>query len=89
MEQVESRVFQGQKYEKSEEGFSNRRSESSRQDRRLGKNTVVMVDGFAISKESLKCGEWEAVPTLAGKDPLLAEPKRAKKAPIVNQEVSR
>ena len=48
-----------------------------------------MVDGFAISKESMHCADWEAVPTLAGKDPRLAEPKREKKPQIDNQEVSR
>lgn len=46
-----------------------------------------MVDGFAISKQSMSCGNWEAVPTMAGKDPRLSSPKRAKKNPIINQEV--
>ncbi len=55
--------------------------------RREGKNTTVMVDGFAISKESMNCGEWEAVPTFAGKDPRLAEPKRAKKAALESQSI--
>jgi SWI/SNF-related matrix-associated actin-dependent regulator of chromatin subfamily A member 5 len=51
-----------------------------------GKNTTVMVDGFAINKGSMTCADWEAVPTLAGKDPRLAERKREKKAAINNQE---
>ena len=58
----------------------------SRADRRIGKNTTVMVNGYAITKESMNCGDWEAVPTLAGKDPRLAEPKREAKALIVHQE---
>ena len=45
-----------------------------------------MVGGFAISKESMGCADWEAVPTLAGKDPRLAEPRRAKKERVTNQE---
>lgn len=89
MEQVESRVFQGKRYTKGRdtETWADIQNDWSREERRKGKNTTVMVDGFAISKESLLCNDWEAVPTLAGKDPRLAEPKREKKAPIFNQEV--
>ena len=88
IEQVQSRVFQGQKLAKKafSDSYSNIAQEWSRESRRVGKNTTVMVDGFAISKESMNCGDWEAVPTLAGKDPRLAEPKREKKAQIVNQD---
>ncbi len=90
MEQVESYVFNGKKYAKDQKIGSNSdiKEEWSRAERRQGKNTTVMVDGFAISKESMQCGNWEAVPTLAGKDPRLADVKRAKKAAINNQEVS-
>lgn len=89
MEQVESRVFQGKRYTKGRETetWADVQNDWSRQERRKGKNTTVMVDGFAVSKESMLCNDWEAVPTLAGKDPRLAEPKREKKAPITNQEV--
>ena len=89
MEQVESRVFQGKKWskEKAIGGYGDIQQEWSREERRKGKNTTVMVDGFAISKESMRCGDWEAVPTMAGKDPRLAEPKREKKPAVVNQEV--
>ena len=89
MEHVESRVFQGKQYTREKEisGYSDIKQEWAREERRKGKNTTVMVDGFAISKESMLCGEWEAVPTLAGKDPRLAEPKREKKPIVVNQEV--
>ncbi|MCJ1314142.1 hypothetical protein MMC25_007822 [Agyrium rufum] len=87
MEQVESRIFQGKKWMKEQErkGVSNIIS-ATRQDRRIGKNTTVMVGGFAISKESMTCGDWEAVPTMAGKDPRLAEVKREKRTAIVNQD---
>ena len=89
MEHVESRVFQGKKWSKAKDicGYSDINREWAREERRKGKNTTVMVGGFAISKESMMCGDWEAVPTLAGKDPRLAEPKREKKPSIVNQEV--
>ena len=89
MEQVESRVFQGKKWTKAKEigGYGDIQKEWNRKERRVGKNTTVMVDGFAVNKESMLCGDWEAVPTLAGKDPRLAEPKREKKPAVVNQEV--
>ena len=91
MEMVESRVFQGKTYTKSKEmgTYGDISHEWAREERRVGKNTTVMVDGFAINKESMLCGDWEAVPTLAGKDPRLAEPKREKKPEVVNQEVRR
>ena len=87
IEQVESRVFQGKAYTTQKRVDSFFDPDRPREDRRLGKNTTVMVDGFAISKESMACGEWEAVPTLAGKDPRLAEPPKAKKRAVENQGV--
>lgn len=91
MEQVESRVFQGKRYTKEKEigSYGDIQQEWSREERRKGKNTTVMVDGYAVSKESMLCGNWEAVPTLAGKDPRLAEPKREKRPIVVSQEVCR
>ncbi|KAI9703890.1 MAG: hypothetical protein M1836_007663 [Candelina mexicana] len=88
MEQVESYVFNGKKYAKDQKIGNNSdiKEEWNRAERRQGKNTTVMVDGFAINKESMQCGDWEAVPTLAGKDPRLADVKRAKRAAINNQE---
>lgn len=90
MEQVESRVFQGKRYTKGRESesWAGIQEDWSREERRKGKNTTVMVDGFAVSKESMLCNDWEAVPTLAGKDPRLAAPKREKKEIVANQEVS-
>lgn len=89
VEHVETAIFDGKKYAKSQPAHVQEDIfvEYSRADRRKGKNTTVMLDGYAVSKESMQCGDWEAVPTYAGKDPRLAEPKRAKKAPIVNQDV--
>ena len=89
MEQVESRVFQGKRYTKARDigNYGDIHQEWTREQRREGKNTTVMIDGFAVSKESLACADWEAVPTLAGKDPRLAEIKREKKPTVINQEV--
>ena len=88
IEQVKSRVFQGKEIRKANKNdkYLDPRQEWAREDRRQGKNTTVMVGGYAVSKESMTCGDWEAVPTLAGKDPRLAEPKRDKKAAVNNQD---
>ncbi|KAK6007941.1 hypothetical protein QM012_004755 [Aureobasidium pullulans] len=87
MERVESAVLNGVKYQKTIDKTTAAAPELSRADRRVDKNTTVMVDGFAINKESMNCNGWEAVPTLAGKDPRLADPKREKAAPINHQEI--
>jgi SWI/SNF-related matrix-associated actin-dependent regulator of chromatin subfamily A member 5 len=87
MERVEANIFGGQRFNKAKTNkeIAAELYNADRADRRIGKNTTVMVDGFAISKESMNCGEWEAVPTFAGKDPRLAEPKRGKKAKVEPQ----
>ena len=89
IEQVEARVFDGKKHIKVREsnGYGIAQEWSSREDRRIGKNTTVIIDGHVVSKESANCADWEAVPTMAGKDPRLAEPKREKKPGVINQEV--
>lgn len=89
MERVEASVFEGKKLLKSAKNGTNKQAAQeffNRADRRIGKNTTVMVDGFAISKESMNCAWGEAIPTMAGKDPRLAEPVRAKKAPLIPQD---
>ena len=89
IEQVEARVFDGKKHNKVRDsnGYDGIAQEWSREERRIGKNTTVIIDGHVVSKESANCADWEAVPTMAGKDPRLAEPKREKKPEVVNQEV--
>ena len=87
MERVECAVFEGKRHQRQLD--TNRKANTSaanilpdnitREDRRKGKNTTVMVGGYAINKESMNCGDWEAVPTFAGKDPRLAEPIRDKR----------
>jgi SWI/SNF-related matrix-associated actin-dependent regulator of chromatin subfamily A member 5 len=90
MERVEGRIFEGKALERASKKGRPKNSDImaeayNRADRRVGKNTTVMVDGFAISKESMNCGDWEAVPTLAGKDPRLADLKRPKREAINHQ----
>jgi len=87
-ERVESCIFEGRqlnreaKNSKSIENIAAEYALIDRSARRKGKNTTVMIDGYAISKESVGCKDWEAVPTMAGKDPSLADVKREKRAPI-------
>lgn len=88
LERIEASVFDGKKLARNSRAATNKEFAEEFLDhsqRRVGKNTTVMQDGFSISKESMNCGEWEAVPTLAGKDPRLADQKREKKAPIEHQ----
>lgn len=88
MERVECAVFDGKRFQRQRDDKGNTTAANilpkniTREDRRRGKNTTVMVDGFAISKESMSCGDWEAVPTFAGKDPRLADPVKAKRREI-------
>lgn len=87
MERVECAVFQGKRYQRQLDVNSRGALSTANiipsviqhEDRREGKNTTVMVNGYAVSKESMNCGDWEAVPTFAGKDPRLAEPVREKR----------
>ncbi|KAJ4368011.1 hypothetical protein N0V83_006366 [Neocucurbitaria cava] len=82
MERVECAVFDGKRYQRQLDKKVNTNilpDTITREDRRKGKNTTVMIDGYAINKESLNCADWEAVPTMAGKDPRLADPVREKK----------
>ncbi|KAF2733683.1 ISWI chromatin-remodeling complex ATPase ISW2 [Polyplosphaeria fusca] len=92
MERVESAVFNGKKYHRQLDTKDKTSAanilpdEVRREDRRKGKNTTVMMNGFMINKESLDCADWEAVPTFAGKDPRLAEPQREKRRAVVHEE---
>jgi SWI/SNF-related matrix-associated actin-dependent regulator of chromatin subfamily A member 5 len=44
---------------------------------------TVIIDGFAISKESLSCGEWEAFPTFSAN---FKQPPKRKRATHENQD---
>ena len=84
-ERVETAVLNGIKYKKVEAQEENVLN-LDRAGRRVGKNTTVMVNGYAVSKSSMACAQWEAAPTLAGKDPSLVERKRAKALPVPHQD---
>jgi SWI/SNF-related matrix-associated actin-dependent regulator of chromatin subfamily A member 5 len=90
MERVECAVFDGKRYQRQLDKNTSAGNilppEITREDRRKGKNTTVMIDGFAVNKESLSCAEWEAVPTFAGKDARLAEPQREKRREYVHED---
>ncbi|KAL5330229.1 hypothetical protein ACEPPN_003754 [Leptodophora sp. 'Broadleaf-Isolate-01'] len=89
MERVESSVFDGKKLSKGARHSTNKdiaQEFFNKEDRRIGKNTTVMVDGYAVSKESMNCAWGEAIPTMAGKDPRFADQKRAKRAAVIPQE---
>jgi SWI/SNF-related matrix-associated actin-dependent regulator of chromatin subfamily A member 5 len=94
IERVECAVFEGKRHQRQLDTNWKANASSAnilpdaitREDRRKGKNTTVMVDGFAINKESMNCGDWEAVPTFAGKDPRLAEPIREKRREITHED---
>lgn len=88
-EQVKSNIFEGKQLKRGSkpqsEDIAAQYANVDRSERRRGMNTTVMVGGYAISKESLGCKDWEAVPTFAGKNPSLANSKRAKRAAINSQ----
>lgn len=93
MERVECAVFDGKRYQRElDQSMKGKTSTANilpdsitREDRRKGKNTTVMMDGYAISKESINCADWEAVPTFAGKDPRLADPVREKRREFTHE----
>ena len=87
-ERVELAILDGVKYQRAEvkTSVSEAHLDLDRAARRVGKHTTVNIGGYEVSKESIGCADWEAVPTLAGKDPRLAEPVRAKKDPIIHQK---
>ncbi|TVY81453.1 Chromatin-remodeling complex ATPase chain Iswi [Lachnellula suecica] len=88
-EHVTSTLFEGKHLNRGSKSYTDNTAAEyaliDRAERRKGKNTTVMVNGYAISKESMGCKDWEAVPTMAGKNPALAEPKRAKRKAVQPQ----
>lgn len=94
MERMEYAIFDGKRYQrqldkdaKATSSCRNILSEDvSRADRRRGKYITTMVDGYAVDKISMNCSEWEAVPTLAGKDTRLAGPIRAKRRELRHEQ---
>lgn len=88
MEKVETRVFEGKNHVRDIKRNSNHdiSAEWTRESRRLGMERVVMVDGHPVLKETIGNNEWEAVATMTGKDPRLAEPTKRKRKPIEHQD---
>lgn len=90
VEKVETAIFEGKRHHRALDDRAlheqQQQMELHRANRRLNKNTTVEINGFAVNKDSLLCADWEAVPTLAGKDPRLADPVREKKAPMPHQD---
>ncbi|KAK6531074.1 hypothetical protein TWF281_007900 [Arthrobotrys megalospora] len=88
-EKVETRLFEGKKMGKEEmekQVKATSEAELDRSDRRMGKNRTVMVDGYEVLKETVGNDQWEAVATMAGKDPRLKDPPKRKKAKVTNQD---
>ncbi|KAJ4296877.1 hypothetical protein N0V90_006925 [Kalmusia sp. IMI 367209] len=89
MERVECAVFDGKRYQRKVESKGRKGvadASNIRSDRRKRKEMTVMIDGYEVSKESLDCAKSEAVPTMAGKDPRLAEPVREKRHEYNHEE---
>ncbi|KAF2083593.1 hypothetical protein K490DRAFT_51221, partial [Saccharata proteae CBS 121410] len=91
MEQVTSAIFEGKKYDRKKSRKERAAAsafelpELNRADRRVGKNTTVEIDGYAVNKNSVGCKKWEAVPTLSGKK-APAEPIPAKDVKKISWE---
>lgn len=88
MEKVETRVFEGKNHVHDPKRNTNHdiSTEWTRESRRLGMERVVMVDGHPVLKETIGNNEWEAVATMAGKDPRLAEPPKRKRKEVEHQD---
>lgn len=88
VEKVESKIFEGKMLAK-KKGNSTKDIASEfyaeRADRRVGKNTTVMIDGYAVSKDTVNNGQWVAVQTISSTTRAFAEPKREKKAAVEPQ----
>lgn len=90
LERVETSVFNGTTIDTSpRKGASSNKDDDilDRASHRIGKTRTVIIDGFHVAKETLDCRMGEAVPTMAGKDPRLAEWKPQKRPEIIHQEV--
>lgn len=86
-ERVKCAVLEGVELQRSQDHDVEVLEPLKREDRRRGKETTIMIDGFAVSKSSTECAWGEAVSTLAGKDPSLAEVKRERRPDFKHQTV--
>ena len=89
IERVETAVFDGKRYQRK---LESKRPKGATDEAniietpRKRNEMTVMIDGFEVSKESLSCADWEAVPTMAGKDPRLANAVREKRHEYLHEE---
>lgn len=88
MEKVETRLFEGREHKKrDEEEHAKLILDITRGSRREGKERVVMVGRHAVLKETVGCGQWEAVATISGKGTtVFSEPPKTKKEPFEHQD---
>ena len=88
MEKVETRLFEGREHKKrDEEEHAKLILDITRGARREGKERVVMVGRHAVLKETVGCGQWEAVATISGKGTTVySEPPKVKKEPFEHQD---
>ncbi|QIW99314.1 hypothetical protein AMS68_004832 [Peltaster fructicola] len=86
VEHVNTSVFEGHNHHKTTEKKSELSDSLTRAERRIGKNRTVMIDGYAVNKESMRCKDGEAVPGLLGMDSRLAEPCKRQKMPFRSQD---
>jgi SWI/SNF-related matrix-associated actin-dependent regulator of chromatin subfamily A member 5 len=88
VERVESKILNGKLLARGK--FQSNRDiaadfNATRADRRVGKNTTVLIDGYMVSKDTVNNGKWEAVKTISSTDHSFADRKREKKAAIEPQ----
>jgi SWI/SNF-related matrix-associated actin-dependent regulator of chromatin subfamily A member 5 len=80
-ERIRTKLFEGKELVRSErettDDWTNLTTKRARTER------TVLIDGFAISKESLSCRQWEAFPTFSAN--FVAPPKR-KRAQFEHQD---
>ncbi|KAF8533614.1 SNF2 family N-terminal domain-containing protein [Trichophaea hybrida] len=86
LERVQSRVFEGRVHTSLSSTNRDIAQSWTRESRRLGMERVVMINGHSVLKDTVGNAEWEAVKTLAGSDPRLAEPPKTKRASINHQD---
>lgn len=87
VEHVKCAIFEGVKLQRQKEKTPEIDLNLPREQRRRGKETTVMIDGFAVSKDSAQCAWGEAVPTLTGKHADHSNLKREKGPSFEHQKV--
>ena len=63
--------------------------EWAREEYRVNKNIIVMIDDFAVNKKNIFYDNWEIISIYVKKNSRLTKFKRKKKSEIVNQKINR